>query len=258
VTVLRSIGMAFSMFSILPMPRLEWKEENMRFMLCALPLVGIAAGAALALWHGLCAALSVGTGLYAAGMALLPLILSGGIHMDGFCDTVDALSSHAGPERKREILKDPHAGAFAVLAAGSYLLLAWACWTELPRTWGTVAAAGLFCTLSRALGGLASVALPPSGRTGLLAAFSGAAHRRATVLLLLWVLACGAALAALSPAGGCVSLLLAGGSFWYVKKMSRREFGGMSGDLAGALIAGSELLLLLGQTFFNKVVIVCF
>ncbi len=254
MTVLRSVAMAFSMFSILPAPPVAWRAENMRFMLAALPLVGAVIGGVLALWHGLCGALSVGTGLYAAGMALLPIILSGGIHMDGFCDTVDALSSHASPERKREILKDPHAGAFAVLAAGCYLLLAFACWTELPRTWETVKAALLFCVLSRALGALASVALPASGQTGLLSAFSGAADRRAAAVLALWVLLCGAGLTVLSPIGGLVSLLLAGGWFLYVKKMSRREFGGMSGDLAGFLIAGSELALLLGRTFLSEVV----
>ncbi len=254
MTVLRSTGMAFSMFSIFPTPRLEWRAENMRFMLAALPLVGAAVGACLALWTWLCRVLSVGDCFYAAGMALLPMILSGGIHMDGFCDTVDALSSHAPPEKKREILKDPHAGAFAVLGTGSYLLLAFACWTELPRTGETVLTAGIYCVLSRALGGLASVVLPASGQTGLLASFSGAADRRAAAVLVLWIAACGAGLAALSPAGGAVSLALAGGWFLYVKKMSRREFGGMSGDLAGFLIAGSELAFLLGRTFFGKVV----
>jgi len=255
VTVLRSIGMAFAMFSIFPMPRLEWKGENMRYMLCALPLVGAVIALALAGWHYLCLRLAVGTGLYAAGMTLLPLALSGGIHMDGFCDTVDALSSHAPPERKREILKDSHAGAFAILAAIFYYLLTWACWTELPRRWEAVAAAGLFLVLSRAVGALCSVLLPSSTQKGLLFTFTGAAHRRAAVILILWVLLCGAGLAVLSPAGGAVSLLLAAGCFGYLYKMSRREFGGMSGDLAGFLISGSELVLLFGQTIFCKVAI---
>ncbi len=235
------------MFSIFPAPRLDWKAENMRFMLCALPLVGAAIGVFLVLWNLLCGILSAGTGLYAAGMALLPIVLSGGIHIDGFCDTVDALSSHAAPERKREILKDPHVGTFAVLAAGAYLLLACACWTELPRSREAALTAGGFCVLSRALGALASTVLPASGRGGLLATFSGAADRRAAAILVLWLLACGAWLAALSPSRAAVSLVLAGAWFLYVKKMSRREFGGMSGDLAGFLIAGSELTLLLGQ-----------
>ncbi len=96
------------MFSRVPMPKVAWKPENMRFALAALPLVGALIGALLWGWAWLCGVLSIGKILFAAGMTLLPLLVSGGIHLDGFCDTVDALSSHATQERKREILKDPH------------------------------------------------------------------------------------------------------------------------------------------------------
>jgi len=51
---LRSIAMAFSMFSRVPMPRVEWKSSNMKYMLCALPLVGVAAGVCMMLWGFLC------------------------------------------------------------------------------------------------------------------------------------------------------------------------------------------------------------
>ena len=56
MNALRSIAMAFAMFSRIPMPRIEWKKENMRYMLCALPLVGAAIGLALALGMGMPAA----------------------------------------------------------------------------------------------------------------------------------------------------------------------------------------------------------
>ena len=118
--VLRSAAMAFLMFSVIPMPRVEWKKENMRYMLCCLPLVGAVIAGVLYVWMLLSRELGFGRGLYAAGMTLLPVLLSGGIHLDGFCDTADALSSHAAPERKREILKDSHTGAFAILYAAGW------------------------------------------------------------------------------------------------------------------------------------------
>ncbi|MBO5973153.1 MAG: adenosylcobinamide-GDP ribazoletransferase, partial [Clostridia bacterium] len=93
--IFRSVAMAFSMFSSIPTPRVEWKDSNMKYMLCALPLVGGVIGAVMVLWYVLCDALNVGRILYAAGMVLIPLLVSGGIHLDGFCDTVDALASHA-------------------------------------------------------------------------------------------------------------------------------------------------------------------
>ena len=43
--------------------------------------------------------------------------------MDGFLDVVDARSSCLPRERKLEILKDPHTGAFAIIGGGVYLIL---------------------------------------------------------------------------------------------------------------------------------------
>ena len=71
--------------------------------------------------------LSVQAGLGILAFSLLgtavPLLITGGIHMDGFLDVTDARSSFQSRERKLEILKDPHAGAFAIAGCGVYLLL---------------------------------------------------------------------------------------------------------------------------------------
>ena len=46
-TMLETLSVAFSMFSVLPVPRCAWSEKNMRFALCAFPLVGAVVGALL-------------------------------------------------------------------------------------------------------------------------------------------------------------------------------------------------------------------
>ena len=53
----------------------------------------------------------------------IPFLVTGGIHMDGFMDTMDAVHSYGDRTKKLEILKDPHLGAFAVICAAVYLLL---------------------------------------------------------------------------------------------------------------------------------------
>ena len=35
---------AFSMFSKIPMPRADWTEENMKYMICFFPFVGTVIG----------------------------------------------------------------------------------------------------------------------------------------------------------------------------------------------------------------------
>ena len=123
MTVLRAVGMAFALYSRIPVPPLDWESGARRYTLYAFPLVGLAVGGGLLLWTWLAGALGLGQLLWAAGMTAIPLLITGGIHLDGFCDVCDALASHQSRERKLEILKDSHTGAFAIICCGLYLLV---------------------------------------------------------------------------------------------------------------------------------------
>ena len=115
---------AFAMYSRIPMPRVDWSEKNMRYAMCFFPVIGIVIAAAEYLCFFLCGKLALGTMFRSILLVLIPILITGGIHMDGFMDTMDALSSHAERERKLEILKDSHTGAFAILGCCVYLLAA--------------------------------------------------------------------------------------------------------------------------------------
>jgi adenosylcobinamide-GDP ribazoletransferase len=255
MTILRSIATAFLMFSRVPMPKVEWKPENMRFALAALPLVGVLTGLVLWGWVWLCGALSFGNILFAAGMTLLPLLVSGGIHLDGFCDTVDALSSHAEPERKREILKDPHAGAFAVIGVCAYLLANFALYTALPNEKNAVLLACLIPAVSRSAGALASFGTPSDG-AGLLHAMRSSANQRVVMAILaVWCALGIAGLLLLSPLTGGVMAFFAALCAVLTVRMAKRQFDGMSGDLAGFCIQVCELAMLCGLIFTQKAVL---
>ena len=257
-TVFRSIIMTFSMFSIIPMPMVKWERENRKYMLCALPLVGVFIGMILYLWQFICRWLGLVDILFAAGLTLIPLCISGGIHMDGFCDTVDALSSRASPERKREILKDSHTGAFAVIFCAAYFLGYFALAAEAGRTGTAAIFLGTCHAFARSLGALAGVAFAGSGKTGMLAASREDASEKAPMLLAVWCVLCATVLISLSPVSGIVCACAGVGLLWYLRVMAKREFGGMSGDLAGYLITLSELVLLACYIFTEKAVAVCF
>ena len=100
--LVQSAILAFSSFSKIPMPQIEWREENMRYMMGFFPIVGLSVGLVAALWVLISRLLGFGTALFGAGLALVPVLVTGGMHLDGFCDVVDAQSSHAEPPRKRE------------------------------------------------------------------------------------------------------------------------------------------------------------
>ena len=85
---------AFSLYSAVPVPQVQWEKRTMRWALGFLPLVGVLVGALEWLWFAFCTCFAADGLFYAVGAALLPLFVSGGIHLDGLCDTCDALCSY--------------------------------------------------------------------------------------------------------------------------------------------------------------------
>lgn len=236
--VLQTIAVAFAMFSAIPVPQFDWNEKNMRYAMCAFPLIGAVCGA---LWC-LCGALPLPALVRAGGFCLIPVWVTGGIHLDGYADTCDALSSYGGREKKLEILKDPHCGAFAVIRLCSYFLAYFALCTAVQFTPRIGLCWTLALVLERALSGLAIASFPLARNTGLAHTFASAADRKAVRSVLL-VLA-GLLSAALMLLGGGTLVLAALLVFWRYRVVSDRQFGGITGDLAGWFLQKAELWML--------------
>ena len=251
MNILRSVAMALSMFSRIPMPKVEWKSENMRCMLAALPVVGIAIGLALFGWARLCAWLDIAKLLFAAGVAAIPVLISGGVHMDGFCDTMDALSSRLSPERKKEILKDPHAGAFAIISFGIYILCYFALATELGMDNDACIMLGVMHVMSRTAGAILS-SVTKSAHEGLLSAFTSSSSRASAVMIAVWFLLCSGLLIYINCIAGAMMIIAAIITLISCRIMAIRQFGGMSGDIAGFTIQLSEIVMLFVMIFTQK------
>ncbi|MDR2899639.1 MAG: adenosylcobinamide-GDP ribazoletransferase [Clostridiales bacterium] len=116
MAVIKGLLMSFSMFSVIPVPSLPWDEKEKRYIMLFFPLVGLVIGLLWYLVYAITLKLSLDTRLEAFIIMLMPFILSGFLHVDGFSDTCDACLSRRDLERKREILKDSHIGAFGVIA----------------------------------------------------------------------------------------------------------------------------------------------
>lgn len=251
--LIKSCLIAFSMYSRIPMPRTEWQEEDMRYVMCFFPLIGLAIGLVLCGWVWLAGRLQIGVALFSGVATALPVLITGGIHLDGFCDTLDALSSRQPQERKLEILKDSNSGAFAVIGCGLYFLLTFCFWMEwYPQgryTW--MLALGF--VLSRTLSGLSVVRFPCAKNSGLLAMFSHAAAKKRTAWVLVgYFLLCGGAMLLFGTFVGAAVLLLALGVFGYYHHVSCKEFGGTTGDVAGWFLQSCELALLAGMVLLQK------
>ena len=150
------------------------------------------------------------------------------------------------PEQKQAILKDPHCGAFAVIRLCTYFVASFALCAALSPTVPALWTLGLGFVFSRALSGFAVCRFPLARHTGLAHAFSAAADRRcAGRVLLLLAAAVGAAMAALGGLLGAVAVAAGLLAFWRCRVVAQRQFGGLSGDLAGWFGQRAELWMLL-------------
>ena len=244
MSVILSVLAAFACFTRIPMPRLAWDERTTRYLLAAMPVVGVAIGAIVWLAAGALAWLGAGPLLKGVVLALVGVAAGGSIHLDGFADVCDALASHADPARRRDILKDPHVGAFAVLGIASWLALTVALASELDAA--HLLAWCATYVVSRALCAHATLTWRARPESGMLSSLrSGAAigkSRNAVLVVLAGVLA---GLAVLDASWAvAVAIALAGAlCYGWVWRISERAFDGMSGDIAGFLIVVSELCM---------------
>ena len=93
-------------------------------------------------------------------LTVIPVFVTGGIHVDGLLDTSDALSSWQERTRRLEILKDSHAGAFAIITACVYFILWLGAWDQLLGNYNGICIMSLGFMMSRCLSGIGVITFP--------------------------------------------------------------------------------------------------
>ena len=180
--------------------------------------------------------------LQAAVAVLIPVLVTGGIHLDGFLDTSDALSSWQTTERRLEILKDPHTGAFAIIACCSYFLAAFGIWTEAKLL--DIGILGIGFILSRTLSGFGVCKFPCAKKSGLAATFCRGGrpetlyyctdHRNDSLY------GCNDLVDPLRGAFACAAAVLV---CLGCRHLSMQKFGGITGDTQGFFLQVCELVM---------------
>ncbi len=264
MNVFKTICMAFSTYSRIPMPQVKWEEKNAEYVICFYPLVGAVIGAAEAVLLWLADRKGFPSVVTALLLIVIPIVLSGGIHLDGLIDTADARHSYLPKEEKQRILKDPHIGAFGVIRLLLYLMLLLAGLILLTEQYAARGEQLMVYALvipfwSRVLCAYTSVWFPKARKDGMLKTVTGGKTIVQTVVLSVFSVMCIAVLLCQLPlseewwrisAWFLADLLML---FWY-RTMAIKEFGGVSGDLAGWLLCMLELIgviVLIPATIFG-------
>jgi adenosylcobinamide-GDP ribazoletransferase len=236
------LAASFSLYSRFPTPRFQWTEDDFRRCLVFLPCVGLAIGAIIL---GVAALFNVVEIPLIGRMAILsaiPLLATGGFHVDGFLDVQDALRSYRSRDEKLAIMKDPRVGAFAIVSLLTYALI-WAASLSVALDAGRFSDVAIFALsffVVRALCGATSLRLPKAREGGMLERESRNASAFDFWALAAQALVGAAVMIALDALVGAALVL--GLAFFTLRyrRLCLREFGGVTGDTAGYFVVVGE------------------
>jgi Cobalamin-5-phosphate synthase len=244
MSLIKGFIMSLGMFSVIPVPRNSWNDKYMPIVIPNLPLVGALIGL---IWYGAAYALSVLSAplmIQSAALLFIPFIPNGFIHTDGYMDTADAVFSRRDLEEKKRILKDPHVGAFAVIALVGLFIFQFSAVYTIIEAQKRLLIFVFIPVISRCVAGAVMLNLKPVFETGYNAVFRTGTKPRHTVFICVLALIC------LITAGFMlgfemlpllVEVLVGIMAAIYLYK----QFQGISGDLSGCIITVCELSALL-------------
>ena len=246
----KSLILSFSMYSKLPMPFTKWEDDSLKYALMAFPIVGFVEAILFVLLIKVLDFFDIEDLMRAVFITVFPIFYTGAIHIDGFMDTVDALSSHAEKEKKVQILKDSHVGAFAAIGIAVYLLL-YTAFADKLDDFDKILIFALSFVENRCYSIYSLMTIENARGSGYAATFVSAGARTTTKIgiIVMYILSATATLY-VSLKMGLTVLAVQFLAFLYCRYMFKREFGGTTGDLSGFLLQMFELLVLFVLVLF--------
>jgi len=228
VRFLRALSASFSYFSILPGKTQDGAVDGDAIAL--LPIVGVVIGGLSGFGAYGVFLLTHSTIATAIVAWILSIALSGAIHVDGFLDCCDGLFAMAAPERRLEIMRDPHHGTYAMVGMAM-----------LGVVW-------LYALMQIAPAAL-PLMLAISGGASRVCGAALAGERGVPVAIAVIAIAAGA-FGALGRAA-LIGLALMAALAYAIRWFALQRLGRLSGDCYGAAVVLTEVGLLLAVPYLK-------
>jgi adenosylcobinamide-GDP ribazoletransferase len=209
----------------------------------AFPVAGVVVGVV----GGIVFLIAAAVGLPSLAAALLAVgataLATGGLHEDGLADTVDGFGGGASRTEKLAIMRDSRIGAYGVLALLFSVALRVAALVQIGDGWHALGALIAAHAVTRGFLPQAMRLLEPVRADGL-----GAMAGRPTKSAAAWASGIGAivALLAVGLRPGLTAAIAAAVTMVVIGWIARRQIGGQTGDVLGAIEQGGEIAALLG------------
>lgn len=250
MTFLKGFLLNLQFFTALPISRtLPMDKKHLNGSIKSFPLVGLMQGVFYsAVLYSLFNWTPFSSLAIAFTIWLLTIVITGGLHLDGWMDTSDAYFSFRDKNKRLEIMTDPRTGAFGVLSVIVLLSSRFLFIYEII-TYTTLASYGLIVLipfLSKGIMGMMLVTVPAAKKEGLAYMFGQGGNPCSLVVYPIYLLLVMGALGfiwagLLLPAS--LLLLVAVGCYFFIRVKAVKWFGGMTGDVIGASVEGTENIL---------------
>ena len=208
----------------------------------AFPLAGLLVGFMAALTYGLAHSAGIAAWPAAALSLGASLLVTGCLHEDGLADTADGFGGGKSREQKLDIMRDSRIGTYGVCALFVALLLRVGVLASFFSTTSAVWALLAAHAGARAAMMALMLIVPPARRDGLSSDAGQPPIESVTVAAVIGFIV---AAICLGPWRAIVAVILLIAVVELMAWLSRRQIGGQTGDVLGAVEQTAEIVILL-------------
>lgn len=246
--------LSLQFFTVLPIKcELQMTKRTMTAMYSVLPIVGTIFGVVTVLAYEGLQWLDVSPLFTAILLVVVLIICTGGLHLDGYVDVSDAFFSYGDRVKRLQILEDPRTGAFGVISVIVLLLLQVAAMYEVvirdvEDVWLLLLIVPIILRIGVMLYFSSMKCAKTSGIAYYFSTNTNLSVIKVTGIVVLLLIFIGSIV--LQQYSLVAAVVMQVVIVLLHRRFSYKHFGGMNGDLSGALYEGSQTLLWLTVLLF--------